>query len=141
MAGWDERKETAHAVVQRRPLALAARLHTLATWCEQTTRRPVEAAGHDAAERIEAARAFVVLGQCGQQRRRVRVAWRVEECVISTSAICRSACRRASSAMICACTVTSSAVVGSSAISRRGFAASAMAMPTRWFMPPESWCG
>jgi hypothetical protein len=47
----------------------------------------------------------------------------------------------ASSAMICACTVTSSAVVGSSAISRRGLQASAMAIITRCSMPPESWCG
>ena len=37
--------------------------------------------------------------------------------------------------------VTSSAVVGSSAIRRRGLQAIAMAIITRWFMPPESWCG
>ena len=37
--------------------------------------------------------------------------------------------------------VTSSAVVGSSAISSRGLQAIAMAIITRWFMPPESWCG
>ena len=37
--------------------------------------------------------------------------------------------------------VTSSAVVGSSAISRRGLHAIAMAIITRWFMPPDSWCG
>ena len=47
----------------------------------------------------------------------------------------------ASSSMISACTVTSSAVVGSSAISSAGRQASAMAMPTRWRWPPESWCG
>ena len=40
-----------------------------------------------------------------------------------------------------ACTVTSSAVVGSSAISTSGFSASAMAIITRWRMPPESSCG
>ena len=39
------------------------------------------------------------------------------------------------------CTVTSSAVVGSSAISRSGEQASAIAIITRWRMPPESWCG
>ena len=33
------------------------------------------------------------------------------------------------------------AVVGSSAISRRGLQEIAMAIITRWFMPPESWCG
>ena len=43
-----------------------------------------------------------------------------------------------SSAMICACTVTSSAVVGSSAMSRSGSLASAMAIITRWRWPPES---
>ena len=40
--------------------------------------------------------------------------------------------------MICACTVTSSAVVGSSAISMSGSAVKAMAMTMRCFMPPES---
>ena len=40
-----------------------------------------------------------------------------------------------------ACTVTSSAVVGSSAISTSGRSASAMAIITRWRMPPESSCG
>ena len=42
---------------------------------------------------------------------------------------------------ICAWMVTSSAVVGSSAISTFGLQASAMAIITRWRMPPESWCG
>ena len=37
--------------------------------------------------------------------------------------------------------VTSSAVVGSSAISSFGLQASAMAIITRWRIPPESWCG
>ena len=40
-----------------------------------------------------------------------------------------------------ACTVTSSAVVGSSAIRSSGSAASAIAIATRWRMPPENWCG
>ena len=43
--------------------------------------------------------------------------------------------------MICACTVTSSAVVGSSAISISGSSASAIAIMMRWRMPPENWCG
>ena len=43
--------------------------------------------------------------------------------------------------MICAWIDTSSAVVGSSAISKRGSAASASAITTRWRMPPENWCG
>ena len=42
---------------------------------------------------------------------------------------------------ICACTVTSSAVVGSSAMSRSGSLAMAIAMTTRWRMPPDSSCG
>ena len=37
--------------------------------------------------------------------------------------------------------VTSSAVVGSSAISTFGLQATAIAIITRWRMPPESWCG
>ena len=40
-----------------------------------------------------------------------------------------------------ACTVTSSAVVGSSAISSFGFSAIAMAIIARCRMPPENWCG
>jgi hypothetical protein len=39
---------------------------------------------------------------------------------------------------ICAWIVTSSAVVGSSAISNLGRQASAIAIITRWLMPPES---
>ena len=37
--------------------------------------------------------------------------------------------------------VTSSAVVGSSAMIRSGLCNSAMAIATRWRMPPENWCG
>ena len=40
--------------------------------------------------------------------------------------------------MITACVVTSSPVVGSSAIRTDGVQASAMAIITRWHMPPES---
>ena len=42
---------------------------------------------------------------------------------------------------ICACTVTSSAVVGSSAIRILGLQASAMAIITRWRWPPDIWNG
>ena len=42
---------------------------------------------------------------------------------------------------ICAWIVTSSAVVGSSAISSAGPEASAIAIMARWRRPPESWCG
>ena len=50
----------------------------------------------------------------------------------------RSAATRSSTS---ASTVASSPVVGSSRISSVGSLASAIAMITRWFMPPESWCG
>ncbi|MNN57860.1 hypothetical protein D3C81_1728700 [compost metagenome] len=53
----------------------------------------------------------------------------------------RSFCKLTSSSMICAWMVTSRAVVGSSAISSLGSPAIAMAIATRWLMPPESWCG
>ena len=43
--------------------------------------------------------------------------------------------------MICAWMVTSRPVVGSSAMSRVGLHASAVAIITRWIMPPEIWCG
>ena len=52
-----------------------------------------------------------------------------------------SACRRRISSRICAWMVTSSAVVGSSAISSVGLQAMASAIITRWRMPPDSWCG
>ena len=41
----------------------------------------------------------------------------------------------------CASTVTSSALVGSSAISRSGFSAIAEAIMMRWRCPPENSCG
>ena len=40
-----------------------------------------------------------------------------------------------------ACTVTSSAVVGSSAISSLGLSDMAIAIMARCRMPPENWCG
>ena len=43
--------------------------------------------------------------------------------------------------MIRACVVTSSAVVGSSAISTSGSAQIAIAITTRCLMPPENSCG
>ena len=49
--------------------------------------------------------------------------------------------RRSSRRRIPACTVTSSAVVGSSAISSVGSHASAEAIAIRWRIPPENWCG
>ncbi len=41
----------------------------------------------------------------------------------------------------CACTITSRAVVGSSAITSEGLQASAIAIITRCFWPPDSSCG
>ena len=52
-----------------------------------------------------------------------------------------SRCRFCISSSTRACTETSSALVGSSAISTCGFSDSARAMPTRCFWPPESSCG
>ena len=51
------------------------------------------------------------------------------------------ACSSFSSSRICAWMVTSSAVVGSSAISTLGSQASAIAIITRWRIPPDSSCG
>ena len=45
------------------------------------------------------------------------------------------------SSRICAWIVTSSAVVGSSAISSDGLHESAIAIITRWRIPPENSCG
>ena len=52
-----------------------------------------------------------------------------------------SRCRSQIRSRICACTVTSSAVVGSSAMSSSGSQLSAMAIIARCRMPPENWCG
>ena len=52
-----------------------------------------------------------------------------------------SSCRSRIRSRICACTVTSSAVVGSSAISSSGSHDSAIAIIARCRMPPENWCG
>ena len=49
-----------------------------------------------------------------------------------------SFCRDFMRSKICAWMVTSSAVVGSSAIRISGSQASAMAIMTRWRMPPEN---
>ena len=49
--------------------------------------------------------------------------------------------RRSRISTISAWMVTSSAVVGSSAISRSGSFAMAIAITTRWRMPPDSSCG
>ena len=62
-------------------------------------------------------------------------------CVIMISAVSRSATSAFSTSRICAWIVTSSAVVGSSAISSFGSQASAIAIITRCRIPPENWCG
>ena len=62
-------------------------------------------------------------------------------CVISRIAIPSRSRSSFISSRICACTVTSSAVVGSSAIRSFGLQLSAIAIITRWRMPPDSWCG
>ena len=62
-------------------------------------------------------------------------------CVMNSTAVPCAACIRRSRAMTVACVVTSSAVVGSSAISSAGLDAKASAISTRWHSPPDSWCG
>ena len=62
-------------------------------------------------------------------------------CVISTTAAPCVSRMRWISRRIWAWIVTSSAVVGSSAISTAGSHASAIAIITRWRMPPENWWG
>ena len=52
-----------------------------------------------------------------------------------------SRCSSASRSITWACTVTSRAVVGSSAMISEGSSAIAMAIMMRWRMPPENWCG
>ena len=61
--------------------------------------------------------------------------------VTRTSDMLRSRRCSSSRSRICACTVTSSAVVGSSANSSVGPHAMAMAIITRWRMPPDISCG
>jgi hypothetical protein len=57
---------------------------------------------------------------------------------MSSTAIDRSRLKRSINARICAWMVTSSAVIGSSAISRPGRHATAMAIITRCLCPPDS---
>ena len=52
-----------------------------------------------------------------------------------------SRCRSRSRSRICAWTVTSRAVVGSSAMRIFGWQAIAIAIITRWRIPPENWNG
>ena len=70
--------------------------------------------------------------------RSARPATTARSCVMRRRPMPSSATRRCRSARIRAWVVTSSAVVASSAISRRGPAAMAMAMQTRWRCPPDS---
>ncbi len=61
--------------------------------------------------------------------------------VTNSIAMPNSSCRSRKRSRISCCTVTSSAVVGSSAISSDGLQLSARAMATRCAMPPDSSCG
>ena len=62
-------------------------------------------------------------------------------CVMKITAVPSSCCILRMSSRICAWTVTSRAVVGSSAMSSFGFVISAVAIMTRWRIPPENSCG
>ncbi len=61
--------------------------------------------------------------------------------LIMTSPMPCSATSLLSTPRTWACTITSSAVVGSSAITSRGSHASAIAIMIRCFCPPDSSCG
>jgi hypothetical protein len=61
--------------------------------------------------------------------------------VIMISAVPDSCCSRSSRSRIWACTVASSAVVGSSAMISWALSDSAIAIIARCRMPPENWCG
>ena len=73
--------------------------------------------------------------------RSVRPATTPRSWVMRIMPIDRSRFWVSSRSRICFWMVTSSAVVGSSATSRWGPQARAMAIVTRWRMPPDSWCG
>ena len=59
-------------------------------------------------------------------------------CVMKMTPESKSRLMSLMSRRICACTVTSSAVVGSSQMSTAGLLHSAIAMTMRWRIPPES---
>ena len=61
--------------------------------------------------------------------------------VMNSTPVPRRSCSSRISRRICAWVVTSSAVVGSSAISSAGSSTSAAAIMMRWRWPPEIWCG
>ena len=61
--------------------------------------------------------------------------------VIRITAESKSSLSLSISSRIWAWMVTSSAVVGSSAIRMSGLQESAIAIIARWRMPPENWCG
>ena len=63
---------------------------------------------------------------------------RFKSCVMYSRVMLRVCCRRESRSSICACTATSSAVVGSSAIRSSGSAATAIAIIALCLWPPES---
>ena len=62
-------------------------------------------------------------------------------CVMKITPMFISSCSPRTSCRICAWIVTSSAVVGSSAISSDGRHDSAIAIITRCRIPPDNWCG
>jgi hypothetical protein len=72
-----------------------------------------------------------------------QVAWRTTARLWLMSSSARPRRSRASSTRFstCACTETSSAEVGSSAMRMSGRVMSARAMARRWRWPPENWCG
>ena len=78
---------------------------------------------------------------CMTTMRSARSAATPRSWVTSSTAVPCSRRRSSMRSRMRRCTVTSSALVGSSAITSSGSRATAMAMSTRWRMPPESSCG
>ena len=78
---------------------------------------------------------------CITMMRSASMSTTARSCVMNRHAKPISACSVLNSSSTFACTDTSSAEVGSSAMSRLGLSASARASDARWRWPPESSCG
>ena len=92
-------------------------------------------------KRVEASAVSTIFPAYITPMRRARPATTPRSWVMRIMAMPSSSCSDPKRSRICFCTVTSSAVVGSSAISSLGLQAKAMAMVTRWRIPPDSWWG
>ena len=148
-AGAATRAQAGDARARRAPTAAACRrLDCARVFPRRGRRRAASRPAGSACIRAPARRGCARPGRvrrCGRARMTATssasAAMTPMSCVTTASAMSRSVTSWRSSARICACTVTSSAVVGSSAISSFGSQASAMAIMARWRMPPDNSCG